>query len=1100
MHEGQKVPKQHRGARPCLSLKAVMISVPAIAICVACGVVFALHYSALVDSNERFSQSVIESATRRVASVASAQFASVIGTANAVGRRARDTTVLRQPSQEPLQPQESVVGGYPWIIASGSDQDSVPSNSTTSLARLTEYLESAMPSAASNMFGVMCFEDGSLVFNGPQLFRKPGGRFTAITRYNRSFPSQSFAATWFTDATLAPDAAYTYPLRTTADRYLPELKVTDAVALMTHQRIRAEWYSNAASAGVWSGPYTVFQQGVLFVFTIPFVTNDHRFIGSFASGVMLERRHLAQEAWQHPGSEASQSFVLTPDSYMVLDSLHEGPITKPCSCPTPGCRTVPAALIPFFKGSSADQCLVAAAEYDSRLRSLLQTRTVASFLQAGGIGPAPTVKVGPDEHAVALPLFADQSSRELLLVVVTISKNPTAGVDGTSSAAAAEVAVAVGVGAGTVLLVSVVIYLAVAPVGRLATEIKATGRLERLSAESTLQGAWRSKDHDDTMSLLVEASQRDCNSKSENRYSCLRELNDLHHTRREMMTTIAACMPYVPDCSWTCDSYARLNNNRLWTRTVTVMHCALDGFNAHLMKSADPSDLFDILTSYSSIVSNIVELHDGVVEHTIGDSIVTVWGLTRTAETQAARGTCAALHLLNRITSTQMNAASGSGAVPTAASTLKRCADEGFGLNVRLGLATGSVTGGNVTADTHLVPGCTGAPVHLARRLMQMTTRQGTRALLCHHTVESLPRCFVTSLVGVVDVAELGLAKTNNTATPRFDKLRHAFDVTDDVEMCATGDLRAASKPLPGHARLSPPSALEIHELVQDSLLPVHALIGISPLAREDVAHLQALDAGLYLRELLPNADPAARHYQRRASSTDGSTSRGSRNGGTQIREIAGTGHHVSMTSLVTQVLESSFEAKVTSSQAQYAATVSQAAMAFLNGDTSSAILSLEVIDQLVRMKDSNQIFSGSSFGTAQLSRTHGDGEPVRLPARVLEAAAALRAQCIAAVVANEAAPGGVEALADSSSGLPSGRGSPFARATHSSHRDSTASPIASCSGRLSRGPTSRVRDLNFAPPSSFQSCATARHGHIGSQTQSHLELVGKKLSRETDP
>ena len=210
----------------------------------------------------------------------------------------------------------------------------------------------------------------------------------------------------------------------------------------------------------------------------------------------------------------------------------------------------------------------------------------------------------------------------------------------------------------------------------------------------------------------------------------------------------------------------RLSADRGERQTMTVFFSDLEGFT-RLCESLTPDMAVRFLNRYFALMSEGVRERQGIVDKYIGDAVMAFWGPPFVEPADHARLAClAALDQMARL------------------DTFRAALPELFGVthglpevNVRMGLASGEVTVGNIGSETSRGYTVIGDTVNLASRLEQANKFYGTRILVSdatrHFAGDSLAFREIDSLrvVGKLEPVKvhelLGLADTLNDTTRR---------------------------------------------------------------------------------------------------------------------------------------------------------------------------------------------------------------------------------------------------------------------------------------------------------------------------------------------
>ena len=150
--------------------------------------------------------------------------------------------------------------------------------------------------------------------------------------------------------------------------------------------------------------------------------------------------------------------------------------------------------------------------------------------------------------------------------------------------------------------------------------------------------------------------------------------------------------------------------------TATILYADIEGFTS-IAERISPELVVEMLNEYFSAAVAIIEKNNGVVTQFQGDAMLVTFNLPVDDEFHA------------------------DSAVRTGLAIERLCSERKFAgieLRVRIGVATGSVTAGNVGSDSRMSYTVHGDAVNLAARLEQLNKRFGTYLLMDEATIERL--------------------------------------------------------------------------------------------------------------------------------------------------------------------------------------------------------------------------------------------------------------------------------------------------------------------------------------------------------------------------
>ena len=150
--------------------------------------------------------------------------------------------------------------------------------------------------------------------------------------------------------------------------------------------------------------------------------------------------------------------------------------------------------------------------------------------------------------------------------------------------------------------------------------------------------------------------------------------------------------------------------------TATILYVDIEGFTS-IAEGISPEQVVEMLNEYFSAVVEVIEKNNGVVTQFQGDAMLVTFNLPVDDEFHA------------------------DSAIRSALAIEQLCRERGFAgidLRARIGVATGSVTAGNVGSDSRMSYTVHGDAVNLAARLEQLNKQFGTYLLIDEATIDRL--------------------------------------------------------------------------------------------------------------------------------------------------------------------------------------------------------------------------------------------------------------------------------------------------------------------------------------------------------------------------
>src|SRR3984893_3796061 len=226
-----------------------------------------------------------------------------------------------------------------------------------------------------------------------------------------------------------------------------------------------------------------------------------------------------------------------------------------------------------------------------------------------------------------------------------------------------------------------------------------TGIAEWLKSIGLAEYAQRFSDNAVDLSVLRDLTEQD-----------LKDLGVLLGHRRKMLRAIAELKGDVLRTSQAgTKPVPREGAER---RQLTVMFCDLVSSTA-LSARLDPEDLRVVMGSYLACVAEVIARNEGVIARYMGDGVLAYFGYPQAHEDDPEQATRAGLALVDAVANLET--------------------DIGIGLQVRIGIATGTVVVGDLTGEgAAQEQAVIGETPNLAARL-QTLAEPGT-VLICEST------------------------------------------------------------------------------------------------------------------------------------------------------------------------------------------------------------------------------------------------------------------------------------------------------------------------------------------------------------------------------
>lgn len=154
-------------------------------------------------------------------------------------------------------------------------------------------------------------------------------------------------------------------------------------------------------------------------------------------------------------------------------------------------------------------------------------------------------------------------------------------------------------------------------------------------------------------------------------------------------------------------------------KLVTCLFSDIRGFTT-LSEALSPEGVVELLNEYMTIMTNIVEKHQGIVDKFVGDEIMAIWGAPKRHDNDELAAIKAAVEMMEELDALNM-----------------RRVDRGqLPIDIGIGLNTGDVIAGNMGSESRMNYTVLGDSVNLAARLEGTNKIYGTNIIISEYTYE----------------------------------------------------------------------------------------------------------------------------------------------------------------------------------------------------------------------------------------------------------------------------------------------------------------------------------------------------------------------------
>ena len=158
-------------------------------------------------------------------------------------------------------------------------------------------------------------------------------------------------------------------------------------------------------------------------------------------------------------------------------------------------------------------------------------------------------------------------------------------------------------------------------------------------------------------------------------------------------------------------------------RDMTVLFCDVRSFT-NISESMEPDDLSELLNAFLTPMTEVIHKHGGAIDKYIGDAIMAFWGAPLPSETHAEDGVAAALEMIERLKSLNVE-------------FKQRGWPE---LRIGIGVSSGLISVGNMGSKFRMAYTVMGDTVNVASRIEDLTKEYGVELIVSQFTQKMAPQ------------------------------------------------------------------------------------------------------------------------------------------------------------------------------------------------------------------------------------------------------------------------------------------------------------------------------------------------------------------------
>ncbi|MDP8262476.1 MAG: adenylate/guanylate cyclase domain-containing protein [Candidatus Ancaeobacter aquaticus] len=236
------------------------------------------------------------------------------------------------------------------------------------------------------------------------------------------------------------------------------------------------------------------------------------------------------------------------------------------------------------------------------------------------------------------------------------------------------------------------------------------------------------------------------------------EVKELVDTQAQMLSALQSFSKYVPlEVVKQLVKKGEVAKIGGTTEELTVLFTDIQGFTS-IAEQMSPEGITSLMEEYFESMIEVLRKHNATIDKFIGDAIVAFWGAPLPDIHHAQHAVCAVLNCLKELEANNVRwVQKGLPALPT-----------------RFGLATGSMTVGNVGARSRLSYTVLGDTVNLSSRIEGLNRFYGTGALAAETVKNKTGEEYVWRLVDTVNV------KGKKNAVKIYEPIGRSGDVSEE--------------------------------------------------------------------------------------------------------------------------------------------------------------------------------------------------------------------------------------------------------------------------------------------------------------------------------